>query len=85
MKLGTKMFFCITIFFSAAFLIGGYLLITFFYDITMEREIEAASNIEFPPSVLLYFSPSHVKICIPFKSLLKTDNHEMLSVAGKVG
>ena len=42
MKLGTKMFFCITIFFSAAFLIGGYLLITFFYDITMEREIEAA-------------------------------------------
>lgn len=42
MKLGTKIFFCITIFFSAAFLIGGYLLITFFYDITMEREIEAA-------------------------------------------
>lgn len=36
------MFFCITIFFSAAFLIGGYLLITYFYDITMEREIEAA-------------------------------------------
>ncbi|MDE6387717.1 MAG: HAMP domain-containing histidine kinase [Lachnospiraceae bacterium] len=42
MKLGTKMFFCITIFFSIAFLFGGYLLISYFYDITMEREIEAA-------------------------------------------
>ncbi|MDE7131155.1 MAG: HAMP domain-containing protein, partial [Lachnospiraceae bacterium] len=42
MKLGTKMFFCITIFFSAAFLFGGYILISYFYDITMEREIEAA-------------------------------------------
>lgn len=36
------MFFCITIFFSAAFLFGGYMLISYFYDITMEREIEAA-------------------------------------------
>lgn len=36
------MFFCITIFFSAAFLFGGYILISYFYDITMEREIEAA-------------------------------------------
>lgn len=36
------MFFCITIFFSTAFLFGGYILISYFYDITMEREIEAA-------------------------------------------
>lgn len=36
------MFFCITIFFSVAFLFGGYMLISYFYDITMEREIEAA-------------------------------------------
>ncbi len=42
MKLGAKMFFCITIFFSVAFLFGGYLLISYFYDITMEREIEMA-------------------------------------------
>ena len=42
MKLGAKMFFCITIFFSVAFLFGGYLLISYFYDITIDREIEMA-------------------------------------------
>lgn len=41
MKLGAKMFFCITIFFSIIFLFGGYTLISYFYEISMEREIKA--------------------------------------------
>ncbi|MDE6845135.1 MAG: HAMP domain-containing histidine kinase [Lachnospiraceae bacterium] len=42
MKLGAKIFLYITIFFSVAFLAGGYVLISYFYEITMEREIESA-------------------------------------------
>lgn len=42
MKLGTKIFFYITVFFSAAFLVGGYVLISYFYEITMDREITSA-------------------------------------------
>lgn len=42
MKLGAKIFFYITIFFSVAFLAGGYVLLSYFYGITMEREIESA-------------------------------------------
>lgn len=42
MKLGAKIFFYITIFFSMAFLAGGYILISYFYEITMEREIKSA-------------------------------------------
>ena len=42
MKLGAKIFFYITIFFSVAFLAGGYVLLSYFYEITMEREIESA-------------------------------------------
>ena len=40
MKLGAKIFFYITIFFSVAFLSAGYILISYFYEITMNREIE---------------------------------------------
>ena len=42
MKLGAKIFLYITIFFSVAFLAGGYVLLSYFYEITMEREIESA-------------------------------------------
>ena len=42
MKLGAKIFFYITIFFSVAFLFAGYILISYFYEITMNREIETA-------------------------------------------
>lgn len=42
MKLGTKIFFCVIMFFSAIFLFGGYTLISFFNETAMEREIEAA-------------------------------------------
>lgn len=42
MKLGAKIFCCVTIFFSAAFLFGGYVLISYFYEVAMEREVEAA-------------------------------------------
>lgn len=42
MKLGTKIFFCITIFFSMAFLAAGYILISCFYETTMSREMETA-------------------------------------------
>lgn len=42
MKLGTKIFFYITIFFSMAFLAAGYILISYFYETTMNREMEAA-------------------------------------------
>lgn len=42
MKLGTKIFFYITIFFSMAFLAAGYILISYFYEITMKREMETA-------------------------------------------
>ena len=42
MKLGAKIFFYITIFFSIAFLVAGYTLISYFYQTTMNREMEAA-------------------------------------------
>lgn len=42
MKLGAKIFLYITVFFSVAFLAGGYALISYFYEITMEREVESA-------------------------------------------
>lgn len=42
MKLSAKIFFCITIFFSIIFLLGGYTLITFFYESSMKREIDIA-------------------------------------------
>ncbi|MCM1123913.1 MAG: HAMP domain-containing histidine kinase [Eubacterium sp.] len=42
MKLGTKIFCYLTIFFGVAFLAGGYALLSYFYEITMEREIESA-------------------------------------------
>lgn len=42
MKLGAKIIFSIMIFFSIIFLLGGYILISYFYEITMEREVESA-------------------------------------------
>ncbi len=42
MRLGTKIFFSITVFFSVAFLLGGYVLLSYFYEVTMEREISSA-------------------------------------------
>ncbi len=42
MKLGAKIFFCVTIFFSVAFLSGGYVLLSFFYETTINRERERA-------------------------------------------
>jgi len=44
MKLGTKLFFCIVVCFSVIFLVGGYSLISFFYESAMEREIEMAAE-----------------------------------------
>lgn len=42
MKLGTKIFFFVIMFFSVIFLFSGYTLISFFCETAMEREIEAA-------------------------------------------
>lgn len=42
MKLGTKIVLYGTVFFSVAFLLGGYTLISYFNQIVMEREIEGA-------------------------------------------
>ena len=42
MKLGTKIFFYVTTFFSVIFLLGGYSLISYYYQTSMEREVEAA-------------------------------------------
>ena len=42
MKLGIKIFCCIMLFFSVVYLVGGYLLLSFFYEKTMDREIKAA-------------------------------------------
>ncbi len=42
MKLGTKIFFCVTIFFSVIFLLGGYLLISYYNETAWEREMENA-------------------------------------------
>ncbi len=42
MKFGAKIFFCVTIFFSIIFLLGGYVLISFSYKTAMELELELA-------------------------------------------
>ena len=42
MKLGAKIIVSIMIFFSVIFLFGGYVLISYFYEVTMEREVEGA-------------------------------------------
>ena len=42
MKLSTKITFFVTIFFSVIFLLGGYTLISYSYETSMEREVEAA-------------------------------------------
>lgn len=42
MKLGTKIIFFVTMFFSIIFLLGGYSLISYYDKISMEREVEAA-------------------------------------------
>lgn len=42
MKLGTKIFFFVIMFFSVIFLFSGYTLISFFHETVMEREVEAA-------------------------------------------
>lgn len=42
MKLGAKIIISIMIFFSVIFLLGGYALISYFYELTMEREVEGA-------------------------------------------
>lgn len=42
MKLGAKIIVSIMIFFSVMFLFGGYVLISYFYEVTMEREVEGA-------------------------------------------
>lgn len=44
MKLGTKIFFFVIIFFSVMFLFSGFTLISYFNQTTMEREIEAAKE-----------------------------------------
>lgn len=44
MKLGAKIFFCVTIFFSVIFLFGGYVLISFSYETAMEQELEIAKE-----------------------------------------
>lgn len=44
MKLGAKIIISTTIFFSIIFLFGGYALISYFYEITMEREVETAAR-----------------------------------------
>ena len=45
MKLGVKMFFYVTIFFSAAFLSCGTALISYFYDTTIEKEIKSTGQL----------------------------------------
>lgn len=45
MKLGVKMFFYITIFFSAAFLSCGAALISYFYDTAIEKEIDSTGQL----------------------------------------
>lgn len=42
MKLGTKITFFVTMFFSIIFLLGGYSLISYYDKTSMEREVEAA-------------------------------------------
>ncbi len=42
MKLGTKIIFFVTMFFSIIFLLGGYSLISYYDKTSMEREVEAA-------------------------------------------
>lgn len=42
MKLSTKITFFVTIFFSVIFLLGGYTLISYYYETSMEREVETA-------------------------------------------
>ena len=42
MKLGAKIIVSIMIFFCVMFLFGGYILISYFYEVTMEREVEGA-------------------------------------------
>ncbi|MDE6608711.1 MAG: HAMP domain-containing histidine kinase, partial [Lachnospiraceae bacterium] len=44
MKLGAKIIVSIMIFFSVIFLFGGYILISYFYEITMEGKIENAAK-----------------------------------------
>lgn len=42
MKLSTKITFFVMIFFSMIFLLGGYTLISYYYETSMEREVDAA-------------------------------------------
>ena len=42
MKLAAKIFFFVTMFFSAIFLFSGYILISYFSETVMEREVKAA-------------------------------------------
>lgn len=44
MKLGARIFFPVMIFFSVIFLSGGYVLISCFYETTMDREVETAAG-----------------------------------------
>lgn len=44
MKLGTKIIFFVTMFFSIIFLLGGYSLISYYGKTSMEREVEAAAE-----------------------------------------
>ncbi len=44
MKLSTKITFFVTIFFSVIFLLGGYTLISSYYEISMKREVETATQ-----------------------------------------
>ncbi len=45
MRLGAKIILSITIFFSLFFLLGGYALISCFYEISMDREVETAARL----------------------------------------
>ena len=44
MKLGTKIFFCVIVCFSVIFLAGGYGLISYVYEMAIDREIDMASE-----------------------------------------
>lgn len=44
MKLGTKIFFCVIVCFSMIFLAGGYSLISYVYEVAIDREIDMASE-----------------------------------------
>lgn len=44
MRLGVKIFFCVTIFFSLIFLFGGYQLLSGFYETELEREVKNAAE-----------------------------------------